>query len=203
MSSRCRRFRMLVGGERGKRSRGESWAGLRGATRRENVRLAFVVHAIGTRFRCAHLSLLLALFTHSVSACRRSLRLVARCVSRVARCDLRVARGRLFWEALARERLLDWRTKFVGDAALTVLELTGDVTPDAASLKRADVIVTTPEKWDGITRGQQSCFLRLLLSRAGPCGWHRGDGGHISACCGSGAVVTSAHAAAEPRHALM
>ena len=36
---------------------------------------------------------------------------------------------------------------------LTVLELSGDVTPDVAALKRADVIITTPEKWDGITRG--------------------------------------------------
>jgi hypothetical protein len=35
---------------------------------------------------------------------------------------------------------------------LNVLELTGDVTPDAGALRRADIIITTPEKWDGVTR---------------------------------------------------
>jgi replicative superfamily II helicase len=36
---------------------------------------------------------------------------------------------------------------------LSVLELTGEVTPDLAVLKRADVLVVTPEKWDSISRG--------------------------------------------------
>jgi replicative superfamily II helicase len=36
-----------------------------------------------------------------------------------------------------------------------VLELTGDVTPDLKSLKNADVLITTPEKWDGISRNWQ------------------------------------------------
>lgn len=30
--------------------------------------------------------------------------------------------------------------------------MTGDVSPDAALLRHADVIVTTPEKWDGVSR---------------------------------------------------
>ena len=34
-----------------------------------------------------------------------------------------------------------------------MLELTGEVTPDLELLKRADVLVVTPEKWDGISRG--------------------------------------------------
>jgi len=34
----------------------------------------------------------------------------------------------------------------------SVLELTGDVTPDLKSLKNADILITTPEKWDGISR---------------------------------------------------
>ena len=32
------------------------------------------------------------------------------------------------------------------------MELTGDVTPDVKSLRESDVIITTPEKWDGISR---------------------------------------------------
>lgn len=37
-----------------------------------------------------------------------------------------------------------------------VIELTGDVTPDLKSLKAASVIITTPEKWDGISRQWQT-----------------------------------------------
>jgi len=58
-------------------------------------------------------------------------------------------------KALARERVADWKKKLGGGLGLSVVELTGDVTPDMALLKRADVIITTPEKWDGITRGWQ------------------------------------------------
>lgn len=36
-----------------------------------------------------------------------------------------------------------------------VLELTGDCTPDLAALKDADLLITTPEKWDGISRNWQ------------------------------------------------
>ncbi|CAN0468940.1 unnamed protein product, partial [Ascophyllum nodosum] len=39
---------------------------------------------------------------------------------------------------------------------LGVLELTGDHTPSLDALRRATIIVTTPEKWDGITRGWQT-----------------------------------------------
>jgi activating signal cointegrator complex subunit 3 len=56
-------------------------------------------------------------------------------------------------KALARERLTDWRRKLGDGLGLTVLELTGEVTPDLALLQRADVLVVTPEKWDGISRG--------------------------------------------------
>jgi activating signal cointegrator complex subunit 3 len=56
-------------------------------------------------------------------------------------------------KALARERVRDWKRKFGQGLGLTVVELSGDVSPDLASLRRADVIVTTPEKWDGVTRG--------------------------------------------------
>jgi len=34
--------------------------------------------------------------------------------------------------------------------------LTGDVAPDMQAVAHADVIVTTPEKWDGISRSWQT-----------------------------------------------
>ena len=37
-----------------------------------------------------------------------------------------------------------------------VVELTGDVTPDMKAVGGADLIVTTPEKWDGISRSWQT-----------------------------------------------
>ena len=37
-----------------------------------------------------------------------------------------------------------------------VVELTGDVTPDMRAIVAADVIVTTPEKWDGVSRSWQT-----------------------------------------------
>lgn len=36
------------------------------------------------------------------------------------------------------------------------VELTGDNTPDARALMAADIIVVTPEKWDGISRSWQA-----------------------------------------------
>jgi len=37
-----------------------------------------------------------------------------------------------------------------------VVELTGDVAPDMKAITHADLIVTTPEKWDGISRSWQT-----------------------------------------------
>lgn len=37
-----------------------------------------------------------------------------------------------------------------------MVELTGDVAPDMRAVSKADVIVTTPEKWDGISRSWQT-----------------------------------------------
>ena len=39
---------------------------------------------------------------------------------------------------------------------LSVIELTGDTAPDSLLIERSDVIVTTPEKWDGISRSWQN-----------------------------------------------
>ncbi|VUZ50971.1 unnamed protein product, partial [Hymenolepis diminuta] len=55
-------------------------------------------------------------------------------------------------KALVRERVDDWSVKIGRKLGKRVVELTGDVSPDAALLRHADVIVTTPEKWDGVSR---------------------------------------------------
>ena len=54
-------------------------------------------------------------------------------------------------KALVAERLKDWTAKF-GGLGRRVVELTGDFTPDVAALRAADVLITTPEKWDSISR---------------------------------------------------
>jgi len=59
-------------------------------------------------------------------------------------------------KALAKERIIDWKRRFQqGDLNKSVVELTGDFTPDLQALKKADLIITTPEKWDGISRNWQ------------------------------------------------
>lgn len=51
-------------------------------------------------------------------------------------------------KALVRERVDDWRRRL----HVPVVELTGDSLPDAAAVRSASVLVTTPEKFDGISR---------------------------------------------------
>ena len=56
-------------------------------------------------------------------------------------------------KALAKERIIDWKVRLGGEIMRkSVLELTGDFTPDLVALKEADLLITTPEKWDGISR---------------------------------------------------
>ncbi|CAI5529834.1 unnamed protein product [Closterium sp. Naga37s-1] len=55
-------------------------------------------------------------------------------------------------KALVRERMEDWGKNFMPKLGKCMVELTGDLTPDMKLLVAADVIVATPEKWDGITR---------------------------------------------------
>lgn len=59
-------------------------------------------------------------------------------------------------KALVRERMLDWKKRLEQGIGKKVVELTGDVTPDVRAISEADVIVTTPEKWDGISRSWQT-----------------------------------------------
>lgn len=60
------------------------------------------------------------------------------------------------YKALVKERLIDWKKRLESkEMGKSVVELTGDYTPDLQALVAADVLVTTPEKWDGISRSWQ------------------------------------------------
>ncbi|XP_008555073.1 activating signal cointegrator 1 complex subunit 3 [Microplitis demolitor] len=59
-------------------------------------------------------------------------------------------------KALVRERMRDWKIRLEQKLGKKVCELTGDVSPDIRQIAQADVIVTTPEKWDGISRSWQT-----------------------------------------------
>ncbi|THD24664.1 Activating signal cointegrator 1 complex subunit [Fasciola hepatica] len=66
-------------------------------------------------------------------------------------------------KALVRERIEDWSVRIGQTLGKRVVELTGDVTPDIWQLMHADLIVTTPEKWDGISRSwQQRVYVRHI-----------------------------------------
>ncbi|KNE71806.1 hypothetical protein AMAG_16111 [Allomyces macrogynus ATCC 38327] len=58
-------------------------------------------------------------------------------------------------KALVRERVDDWRQK-LAPMNRSIVELTGDVTPDLDTILGADIIITTPEKWDGVSRNWRS-----------------------------------------------
>ncbi|KAF2859304.1 Sec63-domain-containing protein [Piedraia hortae CBS 480.64] len=59
-------------------------------------------------------------------------------------------------KALVRERVEDWNKRLVRPMGLKLVELTGDNTPDTRTIQDADIIITTPEKWDGISRSWQT-----------------------------------------------
>ena len=59
-------------------------------------------------------------------------------------------------KALVRERVQDWRQRLTRQMGLKLVELTGDNTPDTRTIRDADIIITTPEKWDGISRSWQT-----------------------------------------------
>ena len=54
-------------------------------------------------------------------------------------------------KSLSKERVKDWKVKFAF-MKKNVIELTGDFTPDLEILLKSDILITTPEKWDGISR---------------------------------------------------
>ncbi|PVU85401.1 hypothetical protein BB560_007031 [Smittium megazygosporum] len=55
-------------------------------------------------------------------------------------------------KALVKERVKDWGKRLYDNLGYKLVELSGDVTPDYKSILESDIIVTTPEKWDGISR---------------------------------------------------
>uniref|UniRef100_A0A0R3WFC8 Helicase C-terminal domain-containing protein n=1 Tax=Taenia asiatica TaxID=60517 RepID=A0A0R3WFC8_TAEAS len=66
-------------------------------------------------------------------------------------------------KALVRERVDDWYDRMGKKLGKRVVELTGDVSPDASLLQNADVIVSTPEKWDGVSRSwRQRNYVRQI-----------------------------------------
>ncbi|XP_056637201.1 activating signal cointegrator 1 complex subunit 3-like isoform X1 [Diorhabda sublineata] len=54
-------------------------------------------------------------------------------------------------KALVRERVVDWSTKF-SKINKKVIEVTGDITPRSEFIRSANIIITTPEKWDAMSR---------------------------------------------------
>ncbi|KAL2493038.1 U5 small nuclear ribonucleoprotein helicase [Abeliophyllum distichum] len=59
-------------------------------------------------------------------------------------------------KAIVRERMNDWRKHLVSKLGKKMVEMTGDYTPDMTALLSADIIISTPEKWDGISRNWHS-----------------------------------------------
>jgi len=64
-------------------------------------------------------------------------------------------------KSLVKERLKDWVPR-MQKIKKSVVELSGDFTPDIETLKKADIIVTTPEKWDGITRSKDREYTKKV-----------------------------------------
>ncbi|XP_067947750.1 activating signal cointegrator 1 complex subunit 3-like [Watersipora subatra] len=59
-------------------------------------------------------------------------------------------------KALVRERIDDWKARIERKLGKKVVEMTGDIAPDMRAIAAADLIVTTPEKWDGVSRSWQN-----------------------------------------------
>jgi len=62
-------------------------------------------------------------------------------------------------KALARERIQDWSNSksFAGKQMnKRIVELTGDTAPDQKAIVQSDIIITTPEKFDGVSRNWSS-----------------------------------------------
>eukprot|EP00211_Chloroparvula_japonica_P000559 CAMPEP_0119126784 /NCGR_PEP_ID=MMETSP1310-20130426/5571_1 /TAXON_ID=464262 /ORGANISM="Genus nov. species nov., Strain RCC2339" /LENGTH=1688 /DNA_ID=CAMNT_0007116969 /DNA_START=54 /DNA_END=5120 /DNA_ORIENTATION=+ len=55
-------------------------------------------------------------------------------------------------KALVHERVKDWKRRFQDRLKVSIVELTGEASPSPAILHGADILCTTPEKWDGTSR---------------------------------------------------
>jgi replicative superfamily II helicase len=59
-------------------------------------------------------------------------------------------------KALVRERMKDWNKRLAPFMNRRIIELTGDAMPDFKTIESSDIIITTPEKWDGLSRSWRS-----------------------------------------------
>ncbi|EOA28486.1 hypothetical protein CARUB_v10024696mg [Capsella rubella] len=55
-------------------------------------------------------------------------------------------------EAIAKERFCDWERKFGKGLGLPVVMLTGETALDLTLLEKGQIIISTPEKWDALSR---------------------------------------------------
>lgn len=55
-------------------------------------------------------------------------------------------------DTLATERYADWSGRFGKQLGLNVVSLTGETTVDLKLLERGNIIISTPEKWDSLSR---------------------------------------------------
>lgn len=55
-------------------------------------------------------------------------------------------------EAIAKERYRDWEKKFGKGLGMRVVELTGETATDLKLLEKGQVVISTPEKWDTLSR---------------------------------------------------
>jgi pre-mRNA-splicing helicase BRR2 len=55
-------------------------------------------------------------------------------------------------EALAKERLADWSTRFGQGLGLNVVQLTGEAQADLKLLEKGNIVIATPEHWDMLSR---------------------------------------------------
>jgi pre-mRNA-splicing helicase BRR2 len=55
-------------------------------------------------------------------------------------------------ESLTKERFEDWSSRFGSQLGKTVVHLTGETAPDMKALKTGNVIISTPERWDVLSR---------------------------------------------------
>ncbi|KAH9722145.1 DExH-box ATP-dependent RNA helicase DExH14 [Citrus sinensis] len=85
-------------------------------------------------------------------------------------------------KAIVRERMNDWKDRLVSQLGKEMVEMTGDYTPDLMALLSADIIISTPEKWDGycikdeihIITNRACSTVHWSFDSSGKCGGYPG-----------------------------
>ena len=87
----------------------------------------------------------------------------------------------LLWKLFAKERYRDWEQKFGKGLELKVVELTGESTTDLKLLKKGQIIISTPEKWDALSRRwkQRKLVQQVILFIVDELHLIGGEGGPI------------------------